>query len=121
MASSSGPGRGVGFWQMLRDVLMASMARGQFPLAIVGGIFALLLARMPGEDVSELAFGVMDGLRNGSLAGFALSAMLLLAWVVHARFQRRSADAELRRVTSERNALQEQLLGSRVESSRRRR
>lgn len=42
-------------FQMLRDVLVASLNRGQFPMAVMGLIAVIAVCRMPPEDLSRLS------------------------------------------------------------------
>jgi len=106
---------------MVRDVLIASMNKGQFPLALFGMILIVLIIRMPPQDVSALAFRIVEDLKAGYLAGYAVSAGAFGGWFVHARIQRRVIADELERIARLRTELQKRELGSRVKSSNRKR
>jgi len=89
---SSGP------WaNAFRDILVASINKGQFPLAILGLIAMSLIWRMPPEDVSKLMFRIVDGLERGVLLGYGLALVAIGGWFVHARYQRRVISVELSR------------------------
>jgi hypothetical protein len=84
--SSSGP------WaKAFRDIFVASISKGQFPLAMVGLIVMSLIWRMPPEDVSRLVFRIVDGLERGALVGYLLALVAMTGWYVHARHCRRLA------------------------------
>jgi hypothetical protein len=61
----SGNRKEMTFFQMLRDVLVASLNRGQFPMAIMGLIVIIAVCRMPPADYrmghSEQAAAARDG------------------------------------------------------------
>jgi hypothetical protein len=104
---------------MLRDVFIASINKGQFPLAIAGGLAALLILKMPPEDVSRLVFRIFEGLKHGWLAGYVISALSLGGWFFHARFQRRIINDEMTRISNERNKSQSKAMGgTKLPSSR---
>jgi hypothetical protein len=49
--------RPLGFAEMLRDILVASIGRGQFPVALLGLVALVSILKMPAADVSSLYFG----------------------------------------------------------------
>jgi hypothetical protein len=103
----------------LREVLIASINKGQFPFAMLGLVLLALIVKMPSEDVSELVFRLVDGVERGSLLGYLLSLFVLAGWYVHARYQRRVIAREIGRIAAERNMLQGRKLGQhRIKSSR---
>jgi hypothetical protein len=104
---------------MLRDVLIASINKGQFPLAILGIVVVAMLLKMPGADVSRLVFDLLAGLKDGALLGYVIAGFALTGWFLHARWQRRVMTQEVNRVADERTKLQAQQLGESVESSQR--
>lgn len=106
-----------GFAQVLRDVLIASMNKGQFPVFILGIIVLVAILKMPPADVSKLMFRVLDAAERRWLLGYALSVVLALGWFFHARSQRRLITGEMSRVAEERNRLQGKVLGDRIKSS----
>ena len=109
----------IGFWTMVRDVLIASMNKGQFPLAMVGMIVLTIIFKMPAEDVSRLAFQIITDLKAGYLLGYVLSIGSVSGWFIHARWQRRSITVEIDRLSGDRTRTQKQQLGTgKVKSSR---
>src|SRR5258707_6633164 len=106
---------------MLRDVLVASMNKGQFPSVLLTLIILSLIWRMPSADVGKLVFELVDGARSGWLFGYAAAGVSILGWYFHARYQRRLITGEMRRIANERSALQSQTLGKKLKSSEGRR
>lgn len=102
---------------MMRDVLIASLNKGQFPLALVGCILIIVFLRMPAQDLSKFLFQVLEYLREGYVGGYILFGLSLVGWYSHSRFQRRFHSAEVTRIADERNKLQSAELGRRLESS----
>jgi ABC-type multidrug transport system permease subunit len=109
--------RRFGYAQMLRDILIASMNKGQFPVAIIALVLIVMILKMPAADVSRLVFHVLGLLERGSLLGYCLSSVLGMGWLLHARFQRRLIQDEMRRISEQRTSLQARALGKRIRSS----
>ena len=107
----------VSFPQAARDVLIASMNRGQFPLALVGLVVIVALWRMPGEEVSRLVFEVWESIKNGKIVGYIAAIAATTGWFIHAKAQRRMISAEMRRVSEERNKCQAARIGATLPSS----
>ena len=107
---------------MLRDVLVASMNKGQFPFAVCALIFIVMILRMPAADVSRLMFHLVNLAERGQIIGWILAVLELAAWFFHSRRQRRLITSEMRRMAKERNEHQARTIGShRVKSSEARR
>jgi hypothetical protein len=117
---SSAPKKGgakVGFWEFLRDVLIASMNKGQFPAALLAMVVLSVIWRMPPVDVSKLMFRLLDVAEEERLVGYAVSVVSLFGWFFHARYQRKLINQEMKRISNERNQLQTRELGKKVKSS----
>ncbi len=109
---------GTNLWDMLRDVLIASMAKGQLPLAIFGLVCVIIVLRMPSADVSRLAFNVLDKLEARYYLGYGLWLLTIGAWFYHTRWQRKTITGEVNRIGEEKTKLQEKLAGKGLESSK---
>jgi hypothetical protein len=66
----------LGFAQMLRDVFVASINKGQFLVALIGFIVAIAFLKMPPADVSRVVFRIIDLVEGARLLGFAAAAVL---------------------------------------------
>jgi hypothetical protein len=109
--------RQIGFYHMLRDVLVASLNKGQFLIALNGLILIVLILKMPSADVGRLVFRLLDVTEAHYLLGYILAVVSLLGWFSHSKYQRRMITQELGRLSGERNRLQAQALGNRIKSS----
>ena len=116
--TSAKQNRQIGWPQTIRDILIASMNRGQFPLAVVSLVVIVLILKMPEEDVSKLVFSIIDGLENWKLLGYFMSFGLAAGWFLHAKWQRKLLASEIERISNERNKVQAQKLGNKVKSSK---
>ena len=94
---------------MLTDVLIASINKGQFPLACLTLFGMFMVYRMPSADVSKLVFQIVEHVANGSFIGYMLSVLFGGGWLLHARWQRKIITGEMDRVGREKSSLQEQL------------
>jgi hypothetical protein len=110
-------GTKVGFWEFLRDVLIASMNKGQFPAALLAMVVLSMIWRMAPADVSKLMFRLLDVAEEERLAGYVVSVLSLFGWFFHARYQRKLINQEMQRISNERNQLQARELGKKVKSS----
>jgi hypothetical protein len=115
--ATSPPKAKVGLFQMMRDVFLASIAKGQFPIAIFGCALIIMVFRMPPEDLTKLAFRLVEAAERRATFGYVLFVLTLGLWFVHSRFQRRKYGDEVARVSHERNECQKKLLGNKVKSS----
>jgi len=103
---------------MLRDVFVASIDKGQFPIAAVSVICLAMIIKMPDQEVARLVYRLLDEARSFCSLGWDLSMVIAAGGYRHSQSLRRHCAAELARVTSERNNLQKQALGShRIRSS----
>ena len=102
---------------MMSEVLVASMNKGQFPLAGILLLFITIVCRMPPADVSKLAFQILDYVANGAILGYFLSGFFGFGWFFHARWQRKMIADELERVGREKSLLQTKVLSIDIESS----
>jgi len=105
------------FWGMITEVLIASMNRGQFPIACLTLFGMFMIYRMSAADVSRLVFQVEEHLASAAFAGYLLSFFLGGGWFFHARWQRRIISAEMERIGNEKTMLQEKALSIKTESS----
>ena len=106
------------FGGMLRDVLLASISKGQFPMAMGCIIAVVMVLKMPAEDVSKLVFQILKGVEEMRLVGYLTTLVALIGWFYHAQWQRKMMAKEVNRIAGERNRLQSERLGpDSVESS----
>ena len=102
---------------MLSNVLIASMNKGQFPVALFALVVIVILIKMPSADVSKLAFRILDDLRTNYLIGYGLAVITLVVTLFITKWQRRRITIEMRRISDERTMLQTKLLDSDLGSS----
>lgn len=105
--------------QAFRDTVIASMNRGQLP--VLGGmfIFALIIWKMPEQDVSKLAFMILENIKKFQLIAYPLLIIVTLLYFYHVRFMRKDFSRELERIGKEKSALQSSLSGNKFKSSNR--
>jgi len=75
--------------QAFRDIVVASINKGQLPILMVGIIFLVIVVKMPEKDVSKLAFEIVQDLKTLHLLGYALFIVTLGFWYLHAQLMRR--------------------------------
>ena len=102
---------------MLRDVLIASVNKGQLPVAIFGLFFVILAIKMPSEQAGKLIFDLLDLVIKGKLLGYVLFVCAIFGWLIHTKRQRRTIAKEIKRIGKEKTKLQEKLVPNLIESS----
>lgn len=117
MAKYQRKNENIGFWTMVRDVVIASMNKGQLPLFLVAIIFSFMIYKMPGEDVSKLVFMTFEKIADYSILGYLLAGGAITAWLIHVKLQRKIIAREMKRIGLEKSKLQEAMLGKRIKSS----
>lgn len=104
-------------WGMIRDVCVASMNKGQFPIAIFGAIIIILILKMSSEDSSKLVFELMGKFSSLYLLGWFLFIVVIMCWYFSNKNLRRIQALEMKRVTEEKKILQEQLTKRKLQTS----
>jgi hypothetical protein len=117
LPQNKGKKQKIGVCHMLRDVLVASLNKGQFLVALSALLLALLIFKMSSEDVGKLVFRLLSAAEARFLVGYAMAGVLLACWFLHSKYQRRQFTRELERLCEERNRLQSHALGKRLKSS----
>ncbi|MDT8301843.1 MAG: hypothetical protein RQ760_10200 [Sedimentisphaerales bacterium] len=102
---------------MVRDVLIASINKGQLLIAIFGLFFIILAIKMPGEKAGELLFELLNLTVRGYLLGYVLFVITVIGWYVQTRKQRRIFTGEISRIADEKKKLQKKILPGLIESS----
>jgi hypothetical protein len=99
---------------MLQSVLLASIVKGQFPIAVGGIVLVVMLLKMRSTDVGQFAFRLLDAAERGAVFGYVLCLVISCAWVMQVRYLKRQFRQEIDRVIAERNAMQARVLGNRI-------
>ncbi|HEY6019995.1 MAG TPA: hypothetical protein VIY48_08870 [Candidatus Paceibacterota bacterium] len=102
----------IGFWHAVRDIFVASINKGQFPLAVMAAIGVLVISKMPSEDVSKLVFEVLGMLHRSELVGYFLSVFGFGGWYFHTKWQRQMITNEMRRISEVRTIAQGSKIGN---------
>jgi hypothetical protein len=111
-------GRKIGFWQAIRDIMVMSMNKGQFPIALLGLVIICFVLKMPANDVSRFVFEILGLFKSLHLVGWALGMTTSLGWLLHSKHQRRMIDKEMTRISRERDDNQAKLLEKELTSSK---
>lgn len=106
-------------WDAIRDIMIASINKGQFPMAMVGLIVIIALIRMPSEAVATLMTQFIEELVSLRIAGWSISVIITFSWYRHAKKLRRVYTKEVDRIAEEKNELQQKLTTRKNQSSKR--
>ena len=116
-AASKGKAGQVTWAQAFRDIIIASMNRGQLPILGMVGIVFLLVWKMPDEKASQLVFDLYGKLMEMEMWAYMLLAVTLVGWYSHAKIMRREFSREYRRIGQEKSDLQSKAAGIKFKSS----
>ena len=78
----------LNFWAAVRAIFTHSMNKGQFPLACVAAVMALIIFKTPEAKVGELLEAILRHTRQLAFLSYGLNVLLLVGWWGHARYQR---------------------------------
>lgn len=109
--------RSINFWLFARDILRDAINKGQGIPYLCGIILLTIVLKIPGEDVSKLAFSIFEAMLNLSLLGWGITIVILPTWYIHSKWQRKKMYNEIARISEERNKLQKIMIGSDISSS----
>ena len=82
-----------GFAEMLRDVFVASMERGQFAIATSSLVVTIIVLKLSGEAINGLIVRFLDALERACFLGYVLAVVLAVAWFWRSRRQRQATSA----------------------------
>lgn len=104
--------------QMVRDVLIESMRKGQLPLLSFFFVCVLMIWKTPDTYIEQLWGKIFERERLLLILSIASNALLGTGWFIHARVQRRLFKEETQRLVDERNKLQGIAIGDKIETSK---
>jgi hypothetical protein len=105
--------------QIVRDVLLSAMARGQLPLLGLIAVVFLVVYRLPEAELAGMVERIFELWKNGDGLGWLFWLATTSGWVWHARATRRGFQGEYDRMGKEKADLQKLLTGKKFPSSRR--
>lgn len=117
--AKGGKNREVTWAQAARDVVTKLITTGQLPVGIFGACIILLVYKTPDKDIPDVWATIALFVRAHAGLGYLLNVPILGIWYLHARFQRRNAEEELKRIAPERTKDQQESFSGKLGSSRR--
>lgn len=103
--------------QAFRDVVIASMNRGQLPILGIIGVVLVLIYRMPEQDVSVLVMEIVSSLKKGEGYAYILEGVTIGGWFLHAKLMRKVFSTEAERIGREKSHAQSKAAGTNFKSS----
>lgn len=105
------------FWGMVRDIIIASINKGQFLL--MGGwlIIFVLILKVDSNEASHLLRNFKTLLIDLRILGWSLSGITIVGWYFNLKFVRRSFHREMNRISREKKEYQEKQLGYKLDTS----
>jgi hypothetical protein len=110
--------RDVTWAQATRDVIIRLIATGQLPVGIFGACVILLVYKTPDQDIPQVWATLQLFIKAHAGLGYLLNLPILCAWYLHTKFQRRTAETELKRISPERTKEQQKFFSGKLDSSK---
>ena len=109
--------RQITWAEATRDIVLRLIATGQLPIGIFGAVVLLMVYKTPNDQMGEVWATLKTFIDARSGLGYTLSVLFSAGWFFHARFQRRNAERELKRLSTERTNQQQGHFKRPLESS----
>ncbi len=107
----------MNFWAMIESLVKFSIPKGMFlPVALVG-LVALIILKIPDEQMPVLMGKVSATLLRWSTLSYFANVGLIVLIVVMTRLQRAALASEMDRIGREKSLLQEATIGTRLSHS----
>lgn len=116
--SKSRSNRGtVGWAQAVRDIVVASINKGQLPILGLLSVILLIIWKMPPADMTEIAKGAFQDLKAGQYVAYLVCFLLICGWYAHTKGMRKQFSLEFERIGNEKSKLQSDAAGAKFKSS----
>lgn len=100
-----------------RDIFLKLISTGQISVVVAGSCIIVLILKTLGEKIGEAWQTLHSMIIYHEGLGFGLSALFLISWFLHTRWQRSNAEREIRRLSAERTTSQQKFFKKKLESS----
>lgn len=100
--------------QMVRDVAIAAINKGQLHLLGIIAMLLIIISRLSSEDLSKLTFQILDALKAGELWSYFLILLILSMWLIHTNTADKMFSKRIEKITQEKEELQKKLKQSRA-------
>lgn len=110
--------RKVNFYGMLQHVLIASMNKGQFPIACITIIFLVLIFKLDSDGAIKIIEDLLTILVDLRYIGWGVALVIAIMWFFSIKFLRRMHSSEISRIAKEKSSLQQSKIETKLNSSK---
>lgn len=96
----------VGWAEMVQNVIIRAIDRGQLPVLGLISAVLFLIYRMSENDVSLVTQNILEMSKNKVFFVYPVTAFSIFGWIVHVKILKKQADKETRRIGKEKSDLQ---------------
>lgn len=104
-------------WGMIKEIVIASMNKGQFLVAGLWLLLFILFLKLSQDQAYAILVNFCKLLVNGQIAGWVLFGIVVIAWFLHSKYQRRNFTREMKRIAQEKKDIQQSQLRTKLGSS----
>lgn len=105
------------FWGMLRDIIIASLNKGQFLVMGFWLIVFILILKLDSSEALNLLRAFKTLLVDLRILGWTLFGITIVGWYFISKSVRRSHYREMSRISDEKKSYQERNLGQKLGTS----
>jgi hypothetical protein len=77
----------VGLYEFLSDVLLASIDKSQFPLALAAIILLAIIWKLSPADLAYLPVKLVTFAERRSVVGYVVAIISVVGWLFHVRYK----------------------------------
>ncbi len=77
----------VGLYEFLRDVLLASIDKSQFPFALAAIIVLAVIWKLSPADLAHLLVRLVTFAERRSVVGYVVAIISVFGWFLHVRYK----------------------------------
>ncbi len=104
----------INFWQMMSNVIVEGLRRGQAPIVLIFFIILVMILKMQSKDVTILIFSMLKSVKHAYAVGYIIAAILFISYPIALNKVRLKYKKEIKRISDERNDLQKKLIGPKL-------
>lgn len=106
------------FFGAVRDIGVGMANKGQWPAVMLVGVLIIFVIRCPANELKGVATEVIGVFKEHAILSYVFNVVLIAAWALHSRWQRRQQSDEFDRIGREKSQWQEKAIGSKLASGK---
>lgn len=93
--------------QMIRDIVIRGMDKGQLLPLFLFTIFIILIIKLDSTQAEHILFSFLDGLKDNTLLGWLLFLLAIIIWIYQIKSMRKKFSQHTKHIGKEKTKLQQ--------------